>query len=105
MMPPLGSDQSEAAGMPSDGECPYAEMDWCCAKRAGHDGPHESAPLSPAQPARIPPAQSDAVTYRRCGVECKAEYRCSCGECQPNCVCALGHADARCPEAVDPDDA
>jgi hypothetical protein len=27
------------------GACEYAEADWCCCKRAGHDGPHESAPL------------------------------------------------------------
>lgn len=25
------------------GRCPYAEMEWCCNKQAGHDGPHESA--------------------------------------------------------------
>lgn len=29
-------------------DCEYAEMEWRCCKQAGHDGPHESAPLTAA---------------------------------------------------------
>jgi hypothetical protein len=34
-----------------------------------------------------------------CTPDCDAEYRCSCGRCQPNCVCALGDP-AQCPDAA-----
>lgn len=34
-----------------------------------------------------------------CGSECESEYRCSCGRCHANCVCALGPESARCDDA------
>lgn len=43
------------------------------------------------------------MAFRHCGPECESELRCSCGECQSNCVCAL-EDDARCPDAIDEED-
>jgi hypothetical protein len=42
-------------------------------------------------------AVSDRV---QCGPDCRREdnLRCSCDQCQDNCVCALGHGKARCPD-------
>jgi hypothetical protein len=49
----------------------------------------------------VSPTTQGAVEDRvQCGPDCRREdnLRCSCDQCQDNCVCALGSDEARCPD-------
>lgn len=56
--------------------------------------------MTPTPRDSLPDRSNSLRAYEQCGPDCESEYRCSCGECESNCVCA--HEEhARCPDALD----
>lgn len=44
--------------------CPFGTMDWYCALPAGHDGPHQSAPLTAETEAKAKPTKKRPASAR-----------------------------------------